>query len=64
MVHSYVTVLCYKYKKSSVPHERRTVLFSVNRAGFNIYSLNPLPFLCCCMGCCMFCLNFSNYSLS
>lgn len=64
MVHSYVTVLCYKYTKSAVPHERRTALFSVNRAGFNIYSLNPLLFLCGCIGRRMFCLSFSNCSLS
>ena len=30
----------YKYKKSDVHHERRTALFSANRAIFNIYSSN------------------------
>lgn len=41
MVHSYVTVFCHKYMKSAVHHKWRTALFSVNRAGFNIYSLPP-----------------------
>ena len=56
--------LANKYKKSAVHHEQRTALFSANRAGFNIYSLNPLPFLCGCIGRRMFCLNFSNCSLN
>ena len=56
--------LANKYKKSAVHHERRTALFSANRAGFNIYSLNPLPFLCGCIGRRMFCLSFSNCSLN
>ncbi len=43
-------------KKCGTPQTAHCT-FSANRAGFNIYSLNPLLFLCGCIGRRMFCLH-------
>ena len=36
----------HKYMENAAHHEWHTALFSVHRAGFNIYSLTPLFFIC------------------
>ncbi len=37
---------------------------SLYKIKLELYSFIPLLFLCCCIGCRMFCLNFSNCSLN